>query len=136
MLEIFIAVLFFYPIVFAHQCKTDVSTMLSMSNRLIEYISSDNIPTFWTSEYDVCTEWVGVFCVSNSTCVQKIDLRYTDLTGVPLTVFESVTQLAHLKYLDLSFTNIHGTLLELNNTGLIHVNFDNNMLEGHLPRYF
>lgn len=94
----------------------------------------------WRVEDDDCCKWSGVTCDNQTTRVTEIDLSsnpFTGLGGLRGEVSPSlVINLAYLKYLDLSFNSLHGTILDFigSMTQLRYLDLNGNSFNGTIPR--
>ncbi|CAA0812752.1 Leucine-rich repeat receptor-like tyrosine-protein kinase PXC3 [Striga hermonthica] len=129
------------------QLLSDQSTLLAIGKEL-------NLPKWDKDVSEYCT-WPGIFCSSNSSYVERLDLSNRGLKG-NITL---ISELKSLKWLDLSHNNFHGNIppafgnlselqfldLSFNNfggsipldlgklTNLRALNLSNNMLTGKIP---
>ena len=107
------------------------------------FVDNYGVLSSWRNEetHRECCKWDRVHCSNQTGHVEKLDLHGTDNASLQLQgmVSPSLTQLTHLKYLDLSFTDflvshIPKSMSPL--TNLTYLNLSDCYLGGNIPHEF
>ncbi|KAL3632476.1 hypothetical protein CASFOL_025460 [Castilleja foliolosa] len=105
------------------QMLNDQSTLLAIGKEL-------NLPKWTVAISDHCT-WPGIFCSTNNSFVERLDLSNKGLKG-NITL---ISELKSLKWLDLSHNNLHGNIppafANLSQLQFLDLSF--NSFEGPIP---